>query len=357
MSEIDEHSEPPELVRDGDILWKDGEDGLDDEDDLADLMGFDLSDEDGEDRSGLRALINSALAPSRRMPILDVVFDRAARNFSSSLRQLTNENVEVSVDDTSVVRFGEFLQTIHGQTVIAVLKSAELDNSCLVVFDSELVFSVVDLLLGGRRGHGVLTIEDRTFTKIELTLVERVFEAMCADLSAAYSAAANVTFALDRYETAPQLAVIAQDASISTLSKFQVKLDDRGGRIAILTPHATLEPIMKSLLQEFMTEASRAESIWHDHLKSEISATQVDLHAVIAEKVVTVKELSALEAGMTLEFGSAKGDRAAIRAGDVTVVGGKIGRQGAAIAIQIGKRVKSLEHQAAAEEQDMAEAS
>ena len=72
-----------------DVVWEEGG--------LSDLLGFDFNAEDGVDRSGLWALINSAVVSHRRMPMLDVIFERAARRMSSSLRQLINENVEVSL--------------------------------------------------------------------------------------------------------------------------------------------------------------------------------------------------------------------------------------------------------------------
>jgi len=50
------------------------------------------------------ALINSALVNYERLPMLEVVFDRLVRMMSTSLRNFTSDNVEVSLDQITSVR-------------------------------------------------------------------------------------------------------------------------------------------------------------------------------------------------------------------------------------------------------------
>ncbi|MEQ8748828.1 MAG: hypothetical protein RIC52_03545, partial [Amphiplicatus sp.] len=97
-----------------DVEWSD----RDDAGDMSGLLGFDLSAAAEVDRSGLRALVNSALVSQRRLPMLDVVFDRTARLMTTSLRQLTDDNIEVTLDDISTTRFGDYLQGLAPPAVI-----------------------------------------------------------------------------------------------------------------------------------------------------------------------------------------------------------------------------------------------
>ncbi|NNE39297.1 MAG: flagellar motor switch protein FliM [Marinicaulis sp.] len=341
MSEIDfENEMPDEDLRAPetaapeaaeDVEWNDDIDS----DEISELLGFDLSAEEGEDRSGLKALINSAIVSNRRLPMLDVIFDRAARHMTTSLRQMTNDNVEVVLDDIGSTRFGDFIQGVSLPSVIGVLKSDALDNYCLIAIDSELVFSVVDLLLGGRRGHGALSIEDRGFTKIELGLVEQIITLMAEDLTTAFSAIADIKFTLDRIETTPRFAAIAQDASVSSLAKFRVDMEDRGGRAAILTPHATLEPIYKLLLSEFISDARGGDTAWRADLEKEIAAATIDLKVVLAERSISISELADLTAGSTIRFSAAQKITAEIRSGETVVATGSVGRSGDNIAIRL----------------------
>ena len=304
-------------------------------DDISDILGFDLSSEEGDDRSGLRALINSALVSHRRLPMLDVIFDRTARLMTTNMRQLTNDNVEVTLDDISSTRFGDFLHSISGPSIIGVVKSPTLDNYCLIAVDSELVYSVVDLLLGGRRSGGALALEDRGFTQIELALIQRVMTQLIDDLGAAFSPVAEVNFSLDRIETTPRFAAIAQEANVCSLAKFRVDMEGRGGRVAILMPHATLEPIYKLLLREFIGEANANEASWRDHLAAGLDAAMLDLKVVLAEREMVLGEIGDLAPGQTINFNASTKTIAEIRAGETVVARGAIGRSGEYIAVRL----------------------
>lgn len=319
---------PPE---NGDVEW----DNDLHQEDINDILGFDLSAEEGEDRSGLRALINSAFVTHRRMPLLDIVFDRAARQMTTSLRHLTNDNVDVTLDDSSALRFGEFIQSVSMPAIVGVMKAEQLNGFCLIAVDATLVFSIIDVLLGGRRGGMALNMEERRFTQIELGLIENVMTLLAQDLSNAFKPVGEVTFQLDRLETTPRFATIAQDASVCSLAKYHVNMEERGGRAAVLFPHATLEPIQKTLMREFLTGFGVDETSWHDHLRTELDAARVDLKAVVAEKSISVKNLSDLKPGDTISFAGYVGETAELRAGDRLLAHGRVGRSGGVIAVRL----------------------
>ena len=102
------------------------------------LLGFD-DDAGQNETSGVMALINSALVNYERLPMLDIVFDRLVRLMSTSLRNLTSDNVEVSLDQISTVRFGDYLNSIPLPAMLSVFKAEEWDNNGLVVVDSALI--------------------------------------------------------------------------------------------------------------------------------------------------------------------------------------------------------------------------
>ena len=87
-----------------------GEDGkVLNQDEIDSLLGFDSGDTGP--KSGIEAIINSALVSYERLPMLEVVFDRLVRMMSTSLRNFTSDNVEVTLDNVTSVRFGDYLST------------------------------------------------------------------------------------------------------------------------------------------------------------------------------------------------------------------------------------------------------
>jgi len=174
------------------------------QDEIDSLLGFRDDDEDGANRSGILAIVNSALVSYERLPMLEVVFDRLVRMLSTTLRNFTGENVEVSLDNITSLRFGDYLNSIPLPAMLGVFKAEEWDNFGLLTVDSSLIYSIVDVLLGGRRGTAPIRIEGRPYTTIERSLVERMVHVILNDLSAAFDPLSPVTFRFDRLETNPR---------------------------------------------------------------------------------------------------------------------------------------------------------
>lgn len=305
------------------------------QDEIDSLLGFDLSDEDSSERSGIRSIINSALVSYERLPMLEIVFDRLVRHMTTSLRNFTSDNVEVSLDNISSIRFGDYLNSIPLPAILSVFKAEELENYGLLTVDSNLIYSIVDVLLGGRRGTAAMRIEGRPYTTIERVLVQRMVEVVLGDAAEAFEPLTPVTFTLDRLETNPRFAAIARPANAAILVKLRIDMEDRGGRIELLLPYATLEPIRKMLLQQFMGEKFGRDNIWEGHLATEIWTTQMDVRAVLDEQQISLKRVLDLQVGETLMLNATPDSMVQLRAGTIPLTYGRMGRRNHHIAVRV----------------------
>ena len=305
------------------------------QDEIDSLLGFDLGDDDGSERSGIRAIINSALVSYERLPMLEIVFDRLVRLMTTSLRNFTSDNVEVSLDNISSIRFGDYLNSIPLPAILAVFRAEELDNYGLLTVDSNLIYSIVDVLLGGRRGTAALRIEGRPYTTIERVLVQRMVEVVLNDARQAFEPLTPVHFNLDRLETNPRFAAIARPANAAILIKLRIDMEDRGGRIELLLPYATLEPIRKMLLQQFMGEKFGRDNIWEGHLATELWTTETEVRVVLDEQMMPLSSVLNLKVGDTLMLNATPDSEVSIRAGSIPLTTGRMGRKGQHIAIRV----------------------
>src|SRR6187397_750437 len=251
------------------------------QEEIDNLLGFTVGEVNLDDNSGIRAIIDSAMVSYERLPMLEIVFARLVRLMTTSLRNFTSDNVEVSLDNISSIRFGDYLNSIPLPAILSVFRAEELDNYGLFTVDSNLIYSIVDVLLGGRRGTAALRIEGRPYTTIERVLVQRMVEVVLNDARAAFEPLTEVNFKLDRLETNPRFAAIARPANAAILVKLRIDMEDRGGRTELLLPYATLEPIRKLLLQQFMGEKFGRDSIWESHLATELWSTKIDIEAIL----------------------------------------------------------------------------
>jgi flagellar motor switch protein FliM len=305
------------------------------QDEIDSLLGFDLADDSDADRSGIRAIINSALVSYERLPMLEIVFDRLVRYMTTSLRNFTSDNVEVSLDNISSIRFGDYLNSIPLPAILSVFRAEELNNFGLLTIDSNLIYSIVDVLLGGRRGTAAMRIEGRPYTTIERVLVQRMVEVVLADARLAFEPLTPVTFNLDRLETNPRFAAIARPANAAILVKLRVDMEDRGGRIELLLPYATLEPIRKMLLQQFMGDKFGRDNIWEGHLATELWTTKLEVRAVLDEQQVSLQRVLDLKVGDTFVLNATPESLIELRAGTIPLTRGHMGRRNHNIAVRV----------------------
>tara|TARA_B100000686_G_scaffold164089_1_gene171680 strand:- start:84 stop:881 length:798 start_codon:yes stop_codon:yes gene_type:complete len=258
---------------------------------------------------------------------------------STSLRNFTSDNVEVSLDDIASIRFGDYLNSTPLPAMLTVFKVEEWDNFGLITVDSSLIYSIVDVLLGGRRGTSAMRIEGRPYTTIERNLVERLINVVLTDLGGAFDPLASVTFRFDRLETNPRFATIARPANAAIVARFRIDMEDRGGCLELLLPYATLEPVRELLLQMFMGEKFGRDSIWENHLATELWFTDVELDAVLDEVTVSLKDVLNWEVGSRLELQVTPDTTVDLRCGENSMFRGRMGRKGGAIAVRIDQKL------------------
>jgi flagellar motor switch protein FliM len=310
------------------------------QDEIDSLLGFDVNDDALQDKSGVRAIINSALVSYERLPMLEIVFDRLVRLMTTSLRNFTSDNVEVSLDNITSIRFGDYLNSIPLPAILAVFRAEQLDNYGLFTVDSNLIYSIVDVLLGGRRGSAAMRIEGRPYTTIERTLVQRMIEVIMQDMVQAFEPLAPVDFTLDRLETNPRFAAIARPANAAILVKLRIDMEDRGGRTELLLPYATLEPIRKLLLQQFMGEKFGRDSIWEGHLATELWSTRVDIDAILDEQIMSLNKIMSMQVGETIMLNATPESKIEMRCGGVPLLRGRMGRVGSSVAVRVDEAVQ-----------------
>jgi flagellar motor switch protein FliM len=299
------------------------------------LLGFESGPARDRAETGIERIISSGLVAYERLPMLEIVFDRLVRLMSTTLRNFTSDNVEISIDAMTSLRFGDYLNSIPLPAMLAVFKAEQWDNYGLVVVDSSLIYSVVDVLLGGRRGTAAMRIEGRPYTTIERTLVERLITVVLGDLRAAFEPLCPVDFRFDRLEVNPRFAAISRLSNAAVLARMRIDMEDRGGRIEVLLPYATLEPVRELLLQQFMGERFGRDSIWETHLAEELRQTDVSLDVVLDEQTMPLSHVLRLQVGDRITLSSPPGAPVQLRCGDVKLFEAQLGRRENRLAVRI----------------------
>jgi flagellar motor switch protein FliM len=314
-------------------------DGADDrvlnQDEIDSLLGFDANAGGTIELTGVQALINSALVSYERLPMLEIVFDRLVRLSTTTLRNFTSDNVEVTLESISSVRFGDYLNSIPLPAILSVIKAEEWENYGLLTVDSGLIYSMIDVLLGGRRGGSTVRVEGRPYTTIEMTLARRMIDLILEDTHRAFEPVTQVNFKLERIEVNPRFAAISRPANAAILIELRIEMDGRGGKVEILLPYATIEPIREQLLQMFMGEKFGRDPIWEGHLATEIYSADVEIEAVLHEQDLPLSKVLSLAPGDTVMFERSPSDPVRLRCGDVDLTDAIMGHIGNHVSVKV----------------------
>jgi flagellar motor switch protein FliM len=306
-----------------------------DQDEIDSLLG---RDGDGG-RAGLEVLLDHNFNVSyERLPMLEAVIDRLVHLMGTSLRSLS-ENVEVTLERSESVRFGDYLDTVPLPALLAVFRAVEWDNYGLITVDSPLIYALVDTLLGGRRGAMPEHIDGRSYTAIERSLVERLIHQVLHDMATAFAPLCGVQFRFERLEGNPRFVAIARPGSAAVLVTLRLELEERAGTLAILLPYATLEPVRALLLQMFSGEKFGRDSIWERHFAGEMLITEVELEALLDEQTLPLAAIMDLRVGTTLPLRARPDGPITLRCGEVPLMSGRIGRLFDSVAVLVDERI------------------
>jgi flagellar motor switch protein FliM len=236
-----------------------------------------------------------------RMPALEVVNERFARNVRGALMQMIRRSPEVSIGGVKAQKYSAFLREIVVPTNFNLVSVKPLRGSGLIVCDPNLVFAVIDALFGGM-GKYPTRIEGREFSITEQRVIQRLVELIIAEYGKAWQGIYPLQLHYQRSEMQPQFATVATPAEMVVTTSFTLEIGDSQGAIHFCIPYATLEPIRDVLYSSSNGDTAEPDRRWIDLLKTQIQSAEVDLVAELASAPATVEQLLSFKVGDFIEL-------------------------------------------------------
>jgi flagellar motor switch protein FliM len=235
-----------------------------------------------------------------RMPAVEIVCERFARDLRLGLFNLLRRNTEVQIGGTKVQKYSAFLRELTVPSNFNVMAVKPLRGSGLVVCEPSLVFGAIDALFGGG-GKFHTRIEGRDFSPTEMRVIMRILEIVTTEYRKAWAGIYPIELEYQRSETQPQFASIATPSEMVLTSSFTVELGEAAGGIHVCIPYATFEPIRDVLYSSLPGEAE-TDKRWLNLLKTQIQDAEVEVVAELGTAPATVEQLLALKPGDFIEL-------------------------------------------------------
>lgn len=283
----------------------------------------------------MERLANSGVT-HERLPMLDIVFDRTVQMLTESFLHLTSQEVAVQLEEISYNRFQDFMNEPPEAPVIAIVRAVAWDQSFLLMIDGSLVFTMVEILLGGQPNQDVRQrATQRRPTPIELQLTTRIFRLIAERLAEAFEQIAEVEFRVERLEMNPQFAAITRTTSACVRSTFRLDIARSKGELQVLFPYSSLEPVREHLSQMFVGDQFGGDRSWNRHFEDALNKTELSFDAVLHTQMTTLAEVMSWKPGQTIGFESNAETEIRFMLEDMEFFRGPMGRKGGKIAAQI----------------------
>ena len=236
-----------------------------------------------------------------RMPTMEVVNERFARNLRVGLFNFIRRSPEISVGPVTVQRYSAFLRELAVPTNFNIVAIRPLRGSGLIVCEPALVFGVIDTLYGGI-GKFQSRIEGRDFSATEQRVIDRMIDVITQEYKKAWNGIYPLELEYQRSEMQPQFANIATPSEIVISTSFQLEIGEITGAIHFCMPYASLEPIRDVLYSSTQGDSIEVDRRWVNVLTQEIQAAEVTLVAELARADATVEQLMAMKPGDFIEL-------------------------------------------------------
>lgn len=269
-----------------------------------------------------------------RMPTLEMINERFARLFRTSLYTLLRRNPEIAVGPVQLKKFGEYVHTLHLPTSLNLVKFNPLRGTGLIVVDPKLVFALVDNFFGGTGRHA--KIEGRDFTATENRIISMALKYVFADLHEAWAHIATLDIEYLSSEMNPHFANIVSPTEIVVITSYRIELDGGGGDLHVTMPYAMIEPMRDVLDSGMQSDRVEKDERWVVSLREEIEDAEVEIVSLLGNATVTLGELINLRPGdvVPCDFNG----RVQLYAEDVPIFRGAVGLSRGQLAVKLEER-------------------
>ena len=270
-------------------------------------------EEADEEKGGIRSydLSSQERIVRGRMPTMEIINERFARNIRIGLFNFIRKSPEISIGGIKVQKYSAFLREIVVPTNFNIVSVRPLRGSGLIVCDPTLVFAVIDALVGGA-GKYHTRIEGRDFSPTEQRIILRLVEVVTAEYKKAWSGIYPLELEYQRSEMQPQFANVATPSEIVVATSFTLEIGDSSGTIHFCIPYATLEPIRDVLYSTIQGDSNEPDRRWVNLMKQQIQAAEVELVAELATAPATVEQLLSFKPGDFIELDLQKSIKAKV---------------------------------------------
>jgi flagellar motor switch protein FliM len=283
-------------------------------------------------------LLDAAGISIDRMPMLKVIFDRVAVTCTDSLQPMAGTPCYFSVNGIANGRVGDIVKEYESNAVAAVLYAEQWDTRVLIMLDRDFVFTMVEAMFGSDGAEPPSDFE-RAFSNVELRVAQVLFERFAKALQSAFAPISEVTFRLERVETAMASLAVGRSGNMSICANIMLQALYRGGQMFLMIPHSALNPLRQKLAHVLVSDGRAADPNWREQMENEVQRTEVTLSAVLDEQTISFADVARFHVGQVIELNATPRTLAKLESNNQVLFWCQIGQLDGYYAMQVADPV------------------
>jgi flagellar motor switch protein FliM len=236
-----------------------------------------------------------------RMPTLEIINERFARQLRIGLFNFMRRTAEISVGPIRIIKYNEFIRNLAVPTNLNMVQAKPLRGTALFIFDPNLVFLVVDNLFGGD-GRFHTRVEGRDFTQTEQRIIQRLLGVVFEEYEKSWKPVYELKFEYLRAEMNTQFANIATPNEVVVVTTFNIEFGSTAGEFHICLPYAMIEPVRDLLYSSMQGDHLEVDKRWLRLLAQQVQTAEVELIATLGQTAVTFNQILKMKAGDVIAF-------------------------------------------------------
>jgi len=201
--------------------------------------------------------------PKSQLRSVHLVHENFSRNLASSLSAYLRDYVSMNLVSLEQISYGEFLEGLASPTFIAYLGLHPYDGTAVMEINPGLVFTFVEMLLGGT-GKTVLSAQ-RKATEIEKGLMQNLLRIILQDLSEAWKAVTDLRFDVQSLADEPLGFHVLSPAEAVVAIGIEVRVASTTGMINLAIPSIFIKRLRHFF--DRLRRVHRAESKRRDQIQ------------------------------------------------------------------------------------------
>lgn len=273
---------------------------------------------------------------------LEIIHENFARLLQTFLSGYLRAPVKASILTVDQYAYSEFSNAISNPAFLSIINFEPLNGQILIDISTNLVFTIIDRLLGG---DGEEINEIRGFTEIEISLLRKMMIKMMDLIKEAWENVIVLNPILEKIEVNSQFAQIVPPNETIALITINLSIGDVEGMLNVCIPYIVLEPILDKLSTKFWFSNAKKEISKEEMkaIRNRILETSVPIKAELGSATISVNDIINLQVGDVIKLDDKK-DLIKLRIGSNIKFLGTPGVKNNRMAVKIVKVIKDGEN-------------